>query len=175
MLRLISIFVVVFTAGCASNSVRIDTDQSTNFAQIKSYAVTSINPQDNLGADRLVNSLTDFLTQNGKLVGDPGFVDATIEIDHYEQQQPNQSRLSIGLGTGSYGRSGGIGVGGSVSVPWGDDMLLYAIVVMKVLVDDRLVWSASNSAEIDTDQPSGTGDAQLKALRGLLDVFPVDR
>jgi hypothetical protein len=168
------VLLLFLVTSCSSNSVRLDTDQSTDFSRFKSYAVVSISA-DTLGANRLVSATSEFIEQNGRLVGDREFVDAVIELNHYEERRPNQSRLSIGLGTGSYGRSGGIGVGGAVNVPLGDDMLPYVIVVMKVLVQKRLVWSASNSAAIDKGTNSATANAQLDALQGLLDVFPITR
>lgn len=161
--------------GCISNSLQLQHDQNVSFGEVLSYAVSSADPNPSLSSQKLIESTHEYLENNGKLMGDIGFVDAQIEIDHFEQERPNENRLSIGLGTGSYGRSGGISFGTAVSVPLGSDTIQHAVVVMRVLVEGNLVWAASSSKEIDGDNQSDLIVAQLEALEQLLRAFPITR
>ncbi|GAC15807.1 DUF4136 domain-containing protein [Aliiglaciecola lipolytica] len=162
-------------SACSSNNIVMDTDQNTNFTKIKSYSVMSRNTDDTLSAERLISQVSQFLQSNNKLVGDSGFTDAVIELDHYINYRDNDSSFSIGLGTGSFGRSGGVSVGGGVSVPIGSDQIPIAVVSMKVLVEGRLVWSATNSHDFKTDNASSMAKAQQEATSELLQRLPLER
>ncbi|GAB2687622.1 DUF4136 domain-containing protein [Aliiglaciecola aliphaticivorans] len=162
-------------SACSSNNIVMDTDQNTNFGAFKSYSVVSRNQEDSLSANRLISQVSQFLEANNKLVGDVGYTDALVELDHYIDYRENDSSFSIGLGTGSFGRSGGVSIGGGVSLPIGADQISVAVVSMKVLINDRLVWSATNHHDFKTDNSASLAKAQTVAINELLERFPLSR
>ncbi|GAA6186899.1 DUF4136 domain-containing protein [Aliiglaciecola sp. NS0011-25] len=166
---------LTFLSACSSNNIVMDTDQNTNFGTFKSYSVISRNVEDSLSANRIITQVSQFLEANNKLIGDLGYTDAVVELDHYIDYRDNDSSFSIGLGTGSYGRSGGVSVGGGVSLPIGSDQIPVAVVSMKVLVNDRLVWSATNSHDFKTDNSASLAKAQRVVVKELLERFPLTR
>lgn len=159
-------------SGCANRPAMIDYDKQFDFSQLRSYSVESINPQDQLSANRLIEQTKDILSDKGYLIGDVGYVDGRVEIDHFIEERANDSRFSIGLGTGSYGRSSSIGVGGSVDLPMGADIIPYAVIRVNVLVDNRTVWSAIQSAEIDPDEPNSTSMVQTEIVNDIFAKYP---
>ncbi|MEP4890079.1 MAG: DUF4136 domain-containing protein [Aliiglaciecola sp.] len=166
---------LMFISACSSNNIVMDTDQNTNFGNFKSYSVISKNTEDSLSANRLISQVSQFLEANNKLIGDVGYTDAVVELDHYIDYRDNDSSFSIGLGTGSFGRSGGVSIGGGVSLPIGSDQIPVAVVSMKVLVNDRLVWSATNNHDFKTDNSGSLAKAQSVAIEQLLERFPLSR
>ncbi len=168
----LSLLVLLNVLGCTSNSMQLHHDQNVSFADVDSYYVSSVNNQQDGITVALQQITLDFLDSHGKLVADIEAVDAHFEIDHYEQERPNDSHLSIGLGTGSYGRSGGISIGTNVIVPIGADTLLYAGVTVRIMVAGNLVWSATSYREI---ADSDILKAKSEALSEIIANFPISR
>lgn len=158
--------------GCSSNSVRIDYNSAIDLSKTKTFEVSSVNLEDPISASRLILQTTRILENNGLVPSQEGKVDAIFELDHFMEERPNDSRFSIGLGTGSYGRSGGIGVGGSVDLPLGEDLIPFAVVIVNVIANDTLAWTATHSVEVDPDKSTGFADAQQKALKEIFAKYP---
>jgi len=166
------LLIIACLAGCTSNSVRVDYNSAIDVSKLRSFNIVSINNNDQISADRLIAKTSKILDNNELVTTVSGDADGIIELDHFIEERPNDSRFSIGLGTGSYGRSSSIGVGGSIDLPIGEDMLPYAVVIVNVVVDNRVAWTATHSIEIETDEATGINDAQLKALAEIFEKYP---
>lgn len=171
--KLISvIFMVLFVVSCTSNSVRVDYNSAIDISELRLFNIISINENDQISADRLIMQTSNIIERNALVTSGPEAADATIELDHFIEERPNDSRFSIGLGTGSYGRSSSIGVGGSVDLPLGEDMISYAVVIVNIVVENRVAWTATHSIEIEAGKATGINDAQLKALEEIFEEYP---
>lgn len=166
------VFLVLFLASCTSNSVRVDYNSAIDISQLRSFNIVSINSNDQISAERLIMQTSYILDNNGLVTSDIEATDATIELDHFLEERPNDSRFSIGLGTGSYSRSSSVRVGGSIDLPIGEDMIPYAVVIVNVVVEDRVAWTATHSIEVKTGKATGINDAQLKALKEIFEKYP---
>jgi hypothetical protein len=111
------------------------------------------------------------------VVGDPSAAYVgTIEIRQMARPAPRRGGLSIGLGGGSFGRSGG--VGGGVSLPVGqsrpgDIVTTNLSLQIKRRADSSVIWEGSASGEGDSRNGGGDLSAQIPELaRALLSGFP---
>lgn len=136
-----NLMLMLILSSCASQSALVDFDKNTNFAQLKTYYIYSISDDDQIGAVRIVDQAQRLFEKKGALIVEGEFADARVEIEHFMEEQENDSRFSIGLGTGSYGRSGSIG--GSVDLPISKNLIPYAVLMLRVLVKDNVVWQGS--------------------------------
>ena len=168
----LSLLVLLNVLGCTSNLMQLHHDQNVSFADVDSYHVTSVNNQQDSASLSLQQMTLDFLDSHGKLVGNIEAVDAVFELDHYEQERANDSHLSIGLGTGSYGRSGAISIGTNVIVPLGSDTILFAAVTVRIIIAGNLVWSATSYREISDNRFI---EAKVDAFNEILENFPISR
>lgn len=108
-----------------------------------------------------------------------GFVENTQAPDFnvayalLTQDKPKDSGLSIGLGTGTFGRSGGIGIGTSVGVPLGSDTAKIQTIQIDI-VDPKtktLIWRGSDSYDFDAGGNEKAQDT-AKAVSRILAQFP---
>lgn len=111
------------------------------------------------------------------VVGDPNSAYVgTLDIHQMARPAPRRGGLSIGLGGGSFGRSGG--VGGGVSLPIGQsrpgDIVTTSLgLQIKRRADGSIVWEGTAIGE--GDSRSGGGDLSLQVpelARALLSGFP---
>jgi len=116
------LMLVLILSGCASRLALVDFDKNTNFNNIRSFYVYSVIEEGQIGAARIVDRAQFLFASKGALITEGEFYDASVEIDHFIEEQENNSRFSIGLGTGSYKRSGSISVGGSVDLLVSNDL-----------------------------------------------------
>jgi hypothetical protein len=162
-------------AGCSSKPY-VDYDTGFDFTGAKNFYIipTEITHEPLMGP-RVANAVSSDLVAKG-LAAVPSRSQADIAIRYHvtAEEKPNNSRVSIGLGTGSYGRGGGASVGGSVSKPIGGDMLLYNTVQIDMFAgdSDRLIWRSSDSFEIKGVDAQKKADATERLVIRVLANFP---
>jgi hypothetical protein len=169
------VMLVLILTGCASRAALVDFDKNTNFNQLRSFYIYSVSDEDQIGAERIVDRAQFLFENKGALIAEGEFFDARVEIEHFIEEQENDSRFSIGLGTGSYGRSGSIGMGGSVDLPISKNLIPFAVVALRVLVQDKVVWQGSQRVEVKTGGDQGIGVAQIEALDDILREYPLSK
>ncbi len=174
-LILSNLIILLTLSACASRAVLVDFDKNTDFEQLKTYYIYSVSHDDQIGAERLVDHAQRLLENKGALIADAEYVDASVEIEHFIEEQEKESRLSIGLGTGSFGRSGSIGVGGSVNLPLSSDAILFAVVRLKVIVKNKVVWQGNQRIEVENGVAESMGLAQTIALSDILAEYPLNK
>ncbi len=110
-------------AGCSSVSVSRDYDDSANFSSLKTYAWQHAaqpktgNPRiDNDLMDERIRSAVDAqLAAKGFLLVEKTNADCLVAYFVEYKQRIGGSSVSFGMGTGGYGRYGGVGYNTSVS------------------------------------------------------------
>ena len=152
-----------------------DYDTAYPFAQASSfYLATAESDHDPLMAARVQAAVEGALTAQGlRAASSRQQADLAVRYALTTEDRPNNNRVSIGMGTGSYGRSGGVSVGGSVSRPVGGDTKRYLTVQIDMHpgTEDRLVWRGRDSMELRGDPARRAEDAQ-RLVQRLLAAFP---
>lgn len=145
-------------ASCGSKPYT-DYDTGYDFAGIQRYLLESrIDKQQALMDSRIESALSAELQARGlTAAANPANTDVVVRYSLAAEERPNNSRVSIGLGSGSYGGRGGASIGGSVSAPLGQSMLLYNSIQLDILdaASGQLIWRGSDAFEV-----KGKADAQ---------------
>ncbi len=80
--------------------------------------------------------------------------------------------LNVGLGTGSYSRSGSISLGSIFSIPIGDQVSLHQTLQIDITKDSQIIYSASGSVEIDSKDTISIQQKLDELVESLLASFP---
>ena len=113
MKKLFFIGLIVILAACAA-PVGIDFNKATDFSQYTSYNYypeisSGLNDLDNKRVTRAIDSV---MSLRGITKSDtPDFL-----INFYAEEAIAQSRNTIGIGVGSGGRNGGVGISGGIPI-----------------------------------------------------------
>lgn len=171
--RLASIlFCSLLLLACSSNPNQ-DYDTAYDFSQLHTFSsITTASNSDPLSAQRITDAIQSSLLAQGFNQADDAAqfkVNYTFSITN----KPKTSGLSIGLGTGSWGSSGGVGIGTSVGVPIGSDSAKLQTIQID-MIDTRtqqLIWRGSDSFSFDS---GGADKAQLtqQTVAKILAQFP---
>ncbi|MBT1443615.1 DUF4136 domain-containing protein [Shewanella sp. JM162201] len=180
MKRMLLIFTLLLLGACQSGP-KTDYDPKVNFAAMQTFTLLSpAQTSDPLSSERIRAAIGDSLRAkgmreiNGQNNGqtnsndnsDPtSSADIKVTWAFETGSKPSNSGLSIGLGSGSWGHSGGIGVGTSIGIPIGGDTL-YQLIQIDVLsaAGDKLLWRGSDGFEF-----SDGGDNKAKATKETVD------
>ena len=169
-------FAVLFVTACSSSGPVVDYDTGYNFSGIQSFSVlVSDEAEAKIVDRRLEAAITQSLQSNGWLAIDDeqaDNADIKVRFSHFMQEQPNNQRMTIGLGTGSYGRSGGVSVGGSVNVPVGDQVKNYQTIQIEFISDTQIVWRGSSSARVNLNNAEQVKQVQEALITDILRQFP---
>lgn len=177
MRNLIALLLAAALAGCTSTAPRFESDPSVDLTALKRYAWhpsprESVHPLDSEILRKRVRAAA------GADLGARGFVldEAAPEFrlrSHLlvEANAKAAPRLSIGLGTGSYGGSGGtsVAIGGSTEVGKAQDALTLVIELRDAKSDELLFqgWREVRPAVGDPTRPDLD-----QAVRAILSDFP---
>jgi hypothetical protein len=153
-----------------------DYDTGFNFAAANTwYMATADASEQSLMAPRIAAAIDSDLGSKGlRQVSSASDADIIVSYSIAAEEKPNNSRFSIGLGTGSYGGRGGASIGGSVSQPIGSDMLLFNTIQidMRAPQNQQLIWRGADSFEIKGDDAQAKADAAHKLVTRILAGFP---
>lgn len=170
------LWVAAALAACAPKPT-VDYDTGYPFAAARSFYIIP-NRIDNepLMGPRVEQAIRGELGARGLSEADTrAGADIAVQYSVTPEQRPNNTRVSIGLGTGGYGSRGGASVGGSVSAPIGGDTLLFNLVRIDLFPGDRdqLIWRSSEAFEVRGTPQRRADDAQ-RTVQRLLSRFPPD-
>jgi hypothetical protein len=158
---------------------RTDYDNQYNFAAIQRYYLESrVDKEQRLMETRIAAAIGAGLDSKGlTLASTAADADILVRYSLAAEQKPNNSRISIGLGSGSYGGRGGASIGGSVSAPIGQTMLLYNTIQLDMIdaKSGQLIWRGSDSFEVKGEADAQTlNDATRITVDRILGAFPPD-
>ncbi|MBT0586111.1 DUF4136 domain-containing protein [Alteromonas oceanisediminis] len=163
--------VLLVLSGCSSQKVTTDYDPDVNFSAIKSVQVVAVDGDQSPSARNIQSMVEAGLLAAGIKVNENAL--DTLQIIAQVEQRENDSAFSIGLGTGSSTRNTSIGVGTSISIPVGDDMLDYQVITLELVRGAQIIWTATDSARIKVRDGKGKQETQQKLVDRLLEHFPV--
>ena len=169
---------IVACASVAGAAPRVDFDPSVDFQGWQRFTYVmpaaeakTTDPLDNELLHKRVRSIAiDLLTARGLVVDDtaPQFrVRATLIAKEGAKRKPS---MSFGLGTGSYGNSGGISLGTGTTVG-GDRVTEYSLMIeMHDAATGELAWQGWR--EVSDKIGDSSSSALDKAVRDVLKSFP---
>ncbi|WP_372872919.1 DUF4136 domain-containing protein [Shewanella sp.] len=146
MKRCLLILLSILLSACQSTPTT-DYDPKVDFSAMKTFALQPPSQStDPLSSERIRTAVLQSLLNKG--FTESATPDFQVTWAFETGTKAANSGLSIGLGTGSWGRSGGISVGTSVGIPLGGDKL-YQLIQIDVLnsTADKLLWRGSESFE----------------------------
>ncbi|MCH4294810.1 DUF4136 domain-containing protein [Shewanella sp. 3B26] len=170
MKKSLLILLSLLLTACQS-SPTTDYDPKVNFGAMKTFALLSP-PQttDPLSSERIRTSVEQSLLAKG--FSESATPDFKVTWAFETGSKPSGSGLSIGLGSGSWGRSGGVSLGTSVGIPLGGDKL-YQLIQIDVLSSgaDKLLWRGSDGFEF-SEGGDDKADATQATVDKILALFP---
>ena len=162
--------------GCASNKPQIKMLEETNFAALKTFYVqpplNSFNPT---LEQHMASTITTVLQGKGLTVASEDEADIRVGFFPSNRVEEGGSSVSIGLGTGVVGRSGGISLGSIFSVPVGEQVTEYQNLQIEVVQDGEFIYSAAGSAELEANDSISVQQALSELVVTLLQPFPANR
>ena len=162
--------------GCASNKPQIKMLEETNFAALKTFYVqpplNSFNPT---LEQHMASTITTVLQGKGLTVASEDEADIRVGFFPSNRVEEGGSSVSIGLGTGVFGRSGGISLGSIFSVPVGEQVTEYQNLQIEVIQDGEFIYSAAGSAELEASDSITVQQALTELVETLLQPFPANR
>jgi len=162
--------------GCASNKPQIKMLEETNFAALKTFYVqpplNSFNPT---LEQHMASTITTVLQGKGLTVASEDEADIRVGFFPSNRVEEGGSSVSIGLGTGVFGRSGGISLGSIFSVPVGEQVTEYQNLQIEVVQDGEFIYSAAGSAELEANDSISVQQALSELVVTLLQPFPANR
>lgn len=162
-------------AGCGSKPY-VDYDTGYDFAAAQTfYIIPTEVPNEPFMAQRVAAAIHQDLTLKGlKPVNNRSDADLAITYNVTAEERANTSRVSFGMGTGSYGSSGGASVGTSVSKPVGGDTRLFNTIQIDMFPGDQntLIWRGSDSFEVKGVDANQKAEAAFKMVARIMTLFP---
>lgn len=159
-------------SGCKSTPKQ-DYDVNYDFSRLKSF--TQVAPQqttDQLSSDRIKQSISSALTAQGYVQKDkdPDFI---VTYGFRVDDKPSGSGFSIGLGAGSWGKSGGGSLGTSVAVPVGSDSAKVQTIQIDVIDPNtkKLIWRGSDKFNFDEGGKQKVEETN-NTVNNILALFP---
>jgi len=146
-----SLLVAVTLLSACSSKPKNDYDLNYDFTALHSFSQLTPKPTDDpLSAQRIQVEINNQLTQKG-FIENTEAPDFNVAYTLLTQDKPKDSGLSIGLGTGTFGRSGGIGIGTSVGVPLGSDTAKIQTIQIDIVnpKTKALIWCGSDNFDFD--------------------------
>lgn len=127
-----------------------------------------------------LDAVTGALKEAGFVIADAREGAAFIAVPGYGQQlreaPPKRSPVTIGIGGGSYGRSGGVSLGTSFGIggkKHGEIATNSLALQLKSAADDKAVWEGRAQSEAYSDGKYGPLSSAIPALaRALLADYP---
>jgi len=146
----VMISAVLLLVSCATKPNN-DYDINYDFSALKTFnQVSMVHTDDPLTADRINADIKQTLLNQGYTIqtDKPDFL---VNFAFITEDKPQDSGLSIGLGTGSWGSRGGVSLGTSIGIPLGSDSAKTQIIQIDIVEPDaqRLIWRGSGQYHFD--------------------------
>ncbi|MGS0680974.1 DUF4136 domain-containing protein [Shewanella sp. 125m-7] len=141
---------LLMLAACSSTP-KNDYDLNYNFASLKRFSqLPAPENSDPLSANRIKQAISNSLTSQG-FVPDAQAADFYVGYGFRIDDKPKDSGFSIGLGTGTWGSSGGASIGTSVDVPVGSDTAKIQTIQIDIIDPNtnQLIWRGTDKFTFD--------------------------
>ena len=170
---LVALIAALTLAGCASNKPQIKKVEDFNFASVNTFFVkpplNSVNPTIE---NHLAASITDILTRKGLTPVSKEEADVEVGFFPSTALKENGKSVSIGLGTGVFGRSSGISLGSIFNIPVGEQVTQYQNLQIDIVENGNFIYSAAGSAELETHDSITIQTALTELVNELLEPYP---
>ncbi|GIU11885.1 MULTISPECIES: DUF4136 domain-containing protein [unclassified Shewanella] len=163
---------LVLLVACSSTP-KNDYDLNYDFSSLKSFSqLEPSHNSDPLSASRIQQAIANSL-------GNQGFVaqaengDFNVTYGFKVEDKPKDSGFSIGLGTGSWGSSGGASIGTSVDVPVGSDTAKIQTIQIDIIdpKTNQLIWRGTDKFNFD-DGGEAKAEETKATVAKILAQFP---
>ena len=163
----------LFILAACTTKPKQDYDVNYDFAALKTFSQLTIKQTDDpLTADRINADIKQTLLNQGYAYQADN-ADFIVNYAFVTQDKEKDSGLSIGLGSGTRGSSGGIGLGTSIGIPLGSDTAKTQMIQIDIVdpKDKRLIWRGNGQYHFDQ---GGEEKAQEinKTVIAILAQFP---
>ena len=156
-----------------SSTPKNDYDLNYDFSSLKSFSqLEPSHNSDPLSTSRIQQAIANSL-------GNQGFVaqaengDFNVTYGFKVEDKPKDSGFSIGLGTGSWGSSGGASIGTSVDVPVGSDTAKIQTIQIDIIdpKTNQLIWRGTDTFNFD-DGGEAKAEETKATVAKILAQFP---
>ena len=160
-------------SGCASNKPQINMDKQQNFAAINTFFVKP--PMNSVNAtleNQLVSAITSIMRSKGLTAVSQADADVEVAFVPSTARKQDGKSVSLGLGTGVFGRTTGISLGSIFSVPVGEQVTEYQNLQIDVIKNGSFIYSAAGSAELEASDNISVQRALSDLVSKLLQPYP---
>ena len=173
------LFIVItalLTVACASNKPQVNVDEQQNFADIETFFVKPpLNAVNQVLQNHLENKITQHLVLKGLTPATEDDADISVGYLPSTATKDDGTTLNLGLGTGSYGRSGGISLGSIFSIPVGEQVSFYQGLEIDIVKEGKFIYSASGSVELESKDSISVQAKLDELVEQLLEQYPTKR
>ncbi|GIU21272.1 DUF4136 domain-containing protein [Shewanella sp. MBTL60-007] len=167
------LIIPLFMLAACSSTPKNDYDLNYDFSRLKSFSQLAPNKNsDPLSANRIQQAIATSLVSQGFVVQaeDPDFY---VAYGFKVENKPKDSGFSIGLGTGTWGSSGGASIGTSVDVPVGSDTAKIQTIQIDIIdpKTNQLVWRGTDKFNFDDGGEAKAEDTKATVAK-ILAQFP---
>lgn len=170
----LTLFFCIFAfAGCASQKPQVEMLDDYNFSLLNTFYVRPpLNSVNQTIENHIASSINEILIQKG--LSPVSREEADIEVAFFPSTalRDEGKSVSIGLGTGVFGRSGSISLGSIFNIPVGDQVTQYQNLQIDIVKNGEFIYSAAGSAELETHDSITIQNALTALVRELLEQYP---
>jgi hypothetical protein len=151
------LFILLLTACGSTPTTKVDYNEETNFSEFKSFhigksASTSADANPIL-LSRIEKAIKNTLMQKPLTVQSES-PDLLVTFHYAQQEKPNNSSFSIGLGGSSMGSRSSTGVGVSTSIPLDSSVTVITKIFIDISHNGKAVWHGTDIYEGEGDMPA---------------------
>lgn len=169
---LLSFLSLALVVGCASKP-QVSVDDTQNFADIKTFYIQSpLNPINETLANHLSSTITERLVTKGLTPTTENEADVSVGYLPSTTTKEDGTTLNLGLGTGTFGRSGGISLGSIFSIPVGEQTSFQQGLQIDIVKDGKFIYSASGSVELESKDSISIQKKLDELVIKLLEQYP---
>ena len=169
---LLSLLSLALVVGCASKP-QVSVDDSQNFSDIKTFYIQApLNPINETLANHLSSSITERLITKGLTPASENDADVSVGYLPSTTTKEDGTTLNLGLGTGTFGRSGGISLGSIFSIPVGEQTSFQQGLQIDIVKDGKFIYSASGSVELESKDSISIQNKLDELVTSLLEQYP---
>lgn len=167
---------VLSLAACSSNKPQVNIDKTQNFADLKTFYIQPpLNPINTTLANHLSSSITERLIEKGLTPTSEQSADIAVGYLPSTATKEDGTTLNLGLGTGTFGRSGGISLGSIFSIPVGEQTSLHQGLQIDMVKDGTFIYSASGTVELEAKDSISIQNRLDELVIKLLAQFPPNK
>ena len=169
---LLSLLSLALVVGCASKP-QVSVDDTQNFADIKTFYIQApLIPINETLANHLSSTITERLITKGLTPSTENDADVSVGYLPSTATKEDGTTLNLGLGTGAFGRSGGISLGSIFSIPVGEQTSFQQGLQIDIVKDEKFIYSASGSVELESKDSISIQNKLDELVTSLLEQYP---